>query len=117
MNYVSTERVSLFAISDDSAYLVGRFSKFKNLMTDGRDSYPLDQGALGLAYKNSSGVMMDLPDPSTDMDGWVAALVSSGIPETTCRSMTMRARNYFAFQICAAEGDAHPIGLLVVRVS
>ena len=113
LNLQSTERISLFVVNGDYAYLVGRYSKWKTLMTSGRDRYPLDEGALGLAYRNSPGVMADLPDPNQDMEGWTTEMMNAGFSRKTCEEMSMKPRTCIAFQICATGGDAHPIGFVV----
>ena len=97
------ERISLYRHEDEekSFVLLGRYSSQPEYAKRSSRSYPDDQGALGLAWKDPAAgenLVEDLPDPETEKDLYVQIHEREyKMPAETVAKLTMPARSLMAF--------------------
>jgi hypothetical protein len=113
LKHFSTERVSLFLPVPDGFRLVARWSRAPGLLGTTRTIYPPNEGCLSSAWAAGSAAVTDLPDPLSDIEGWLAAQRQWGLSDETALSMTMRSRTYAAFRIEAAQPGKEALGVIV----
>jgi GAF domain-containing protein len=104
----SSDRISLFRCDGDHFTLIGRRSA-RPLFDEslGRGRYPLDEGALGLAWAQGKIGVPSLPDPGPEGEPpkrrWLDAQRKMGIAEEVAAALRMRSQAYAAFRIADRE--------------
>jgi hypothetical protein len=112
LRFFSSERISLFAVAKNSFHLVARHSPNPAYESQGRHDYPLDQGCLGRAWRESVA-SAELPDPNVDKQEWQQAqLKDHGIPLLVSQAFVMKSRTYVAFRI-DRSGVKQPLGVVI----
>jgi len=99
LGHSSSERISLFCKTDDAFMLIGRHSANPTYNSQPMQSYPTTEGCLGQAWREGTSEALGLPDPRTDLEGWVTAQQSLNLPRARALSLTMKSRSYVAFRI------------------
>jgi hypothetical protein len=112
--HFSNERVSLYRCEGDHFILLARRSRnpvFER--SAGRTVYPLDEGALGHAWREGRSDEPGLPPAGAGTpwnDDWLLAQEGWRLPRATAVALTMPSRCYAAFRI---ETRISPLGVLV----
>jgi len=112
LGHLSTERVTLFVRVNSHFEVAGRWSAHPGLRGKTRQQYP-EEGCLGEAWAQGKSVVVDLPDPKSDLEAWLKKQAALGVSSETALAMTMRSRNYAGFRIDDPRTGRDPSGVVV----
>lgn len=114
LDFASDERISLYVPASDNLRLIGRYSPNKALELHGRTVIPCDQGSVGIAWRETSHYVTDLPDPTTDKGNWIQRQLDMGLREETVVQLRMKSRTYASLQVVRA-GDEKTLGVIGIE--
>ncbi|MDQ1082839.1 MULTISPECIES: hypothetical protein [Microbacterium] len=100
-------RVSVYSVEDDEFILVARCSSNPFLEQRGRSSYPLSQGAIGVAWAKKFVIENN---EHADREAWEASLVSQGFTTAEAAALTMHSRSIYAERL---DRDNRKTGVVV----
>jgi hypothetical protein len=112
LDHLSSERVTLFVRVGDHFEVAGRWSAHPGLRGKTRSQYP-EEGCLGTAWGHRKSIVVDLPDPKTELQAWLAKQQEMGVSNETALAMTMRSRNYAGFRVDDLKTGRDPSGVVV----
>jgi len=112
----TAERITVYTHSDEQYFTqIGRYSIHPKYKNGGREKYPDDQGAIGEAWLNGETLIKDLPDPISDIEGYVHKLSEGwGISEVVSRNIKMKSRCFVGFEIMDSK-NIERVGILLVE--
>lgn len=112
--YVPGARASLYLNHQDRFHIVARSSADPTLRPFGRTSYPVEQGVIGLAWRDTEAVAVDLP---RRRDHWNTHMARNyGIPTEEAARLRMQSRSLVALRIDHdGPAGAKPLGVVVLE--
>ncbi|EKB60889.1 hypothetical protein [Bergeyella zoohelcum] len=112
LNFTSRERISVYKEYNDRFKLIGRTSDNPRLKKKGRNTYPIDEGFIALAWEDGEYFIDDLPCPDSNFDFYYERINSiNKIPKEVVQAMNMKSRTFFAYRI--KGNDNEPKAVLV----
>lgn len=110
-----TERASLYVHNlDEVFYEIARFSFNPTFNSNGRKSYPQNEGCIGRAWQYGHHFCNSFPDPVVDLDGYALKSKEYKISKGVAEKLRMKSRMYFAWRILDRPKE-RPLAVLVIE--
>ena len=98
--FTDNERISVYKHDGKAFVMLGRYSKDPEYIKRGRSVYPDNEGCIATAWRDGEAFVNGLPDPSSDLNGYVDALKDQwDVNKTTARNFKMKSRSYGAYAV------------------
>lgn len=109
--FAQTERVSLYAYTDEHFVLAGRHSEHPDNKNPRRQRFPSRQGCIGSAWYGDP-CFVTLPDPDTETQAYLDVMnLSFGLNANAVSALRMKSRVYYARAI--QSHDTTRVGVIV----
>lgn len=96
-------RVSVYSVEGDEFLLLARYSKNPNHERRGRSSYPLNQGAIGVAWARQWVIQNSSEETR---EGWEESLLEQGFSSEEARHLSMHSRSIYAHRLDRGSAKA-----------
>jgi hypothetical protein len=111
LNFKYTERISVYKVFEDKFVLIGRASDNPNFQLVGRNSYPKNDGFIGLGWATGEFFINDLPDPTVRNGETYFNAVNAvcQIEKKVVQSIKMKSRTYLVLRIKGYDNQAKAV--------